>query len=71
MTKPAITPTRFDAILGKPEKLWGARAIAAALGVSVDTVVSLSRSADCPIYRPSGRYFALRGELERWLRTKP
>ena len=55
----------------KPERLWGAPAIALALGVSVDTVVSLSRKPDCPIYRPSGRYFAYRTELERWLRTKP
>jgi hypothetical protein len=76
MTRPVLTAPLFDANFGKqpaarPEKLWGRPAIAQALGVSVDTVVSLARNADCPIYMPAGRYFAYRSELERWLRTKP
>jgi hypothetical protein len=75
MTNPVLTAPLFDATVGqrpaRPEKLWGRPAIARALGVSVDTVVSLARNADCPIYMPAGRYFAYRSELERWLRTKP
>lgn len=72
--KPALTPARFEAAFArpaKPEKLWGAPAIAAALGVSTDTVARLARTEGCPIFMPGGRYFAMRGELERWLRTKP
>lgn len=66
-----ITPNRLDSILrGKPEKLWGAPSIAQALGVSVATVYRLADKEDCPIYRPDGRYFAFRQELDRWLRAK-
>lgn len=69
-----ITADRFDRDfppkLAKTEKLWGAPAIAAALGVSIPTVYRLAGKADCPIYRPDGRYFALRHELDLWLRTK-
>lgn len=65
-----LTPGTFDALVGgKTEKLWGARAIARALGVSVDKVRLLASQPDCPIYRPHG-YFAYRNELENWLRTK-
>lgn len=72
MSKP-LTPAAFDTVTGvrKPEKLWGAPAIAKALGLSVDAVYSLARRPDSPIYRPSGRYFARRSELDAWLRTKP
>lgn len=71
MNRQAITPERFDATMqaAKPEKLWGAPAIAAALGVSVATVYRFSFETDCPISRPGGRYFAYRSELENWLRT--
>lgn len=55
--------------IGKPEKLWGAPAIAAALGVSVATVYRFASETDCPITRPAGRYFAYRSELENWLRS--
>lgn len=66
-----MSPELFDAITsGKPEKLWGAPAIAKALGVSVDTVREWARDPEVPIYRPKG-YFALRSELERWVKTKP
>lgn len=68
---PEITPNHFDRIASaKPEKLWGAPAIAAALGISVDTVREWARDPSVPIYRPRG-YFARRTELEAWLRTKP
>ncbi len=52
------------------EALWGARAIAQFLRVSVDSVYDLARDPACPIHKPSGRYFAMRSELMRWLRTK-
>jgi excisionase family DNA binding protein len=68
-----ITPERFERIVspnvGRPEKLWGAPAIAAALGVSVATVYRFASETDCPITRPGGRYFAYRSELENWLRS--
>jgi len=65
-----LTPDTFDAMVStKSAKLWGARAIARALGVSVDKVRTLAAQSDCPIYRPHG-YFAYRSELEAWLRTK-
>ncbi len=76
MSRPALTPERLDALLdaktpvSKPEKLWGAPSIAAALGVSVDTVREWARDPTVPIYRPKG-YFARRSELEAWLKTKP
>lgn len=64
-----LTPERLDSILSpKPEKLWGAPAIARALGVSVDTVYRWANRDDVPIYKPKGAsYFALRSELTRWL----
>lgn len=70
MNRPEITPERLDTILiGKPERLWGAPAIAQALGVSVATVYRFASETDCPISRPGGRYFAYRSELENWLRS--
>lgn len=52
------------------EALWGARAIAKFLRLSVDAVYDLALDPQCPIFRPSGRYFATRSELMRWLHTK-
>ena len=72
MNSTALNPDRFDAALGKPEKLWGAPAIATALGVSVDKVRALATNPAVPIYKPKGcGYFAIRSELESWLRSKP
>lgn len=69
MSQP-LPPETLDRILvGKPERLWGAPAIAQALGVSVATVYRFAAETDCPIYRPGGRYFAYRSELENWLRS--
>lgn len=66
-----LTADRLDAILTAPaRKLWGAPAIAKALGVSVATVYRLAAKDDCPIYMPDGRYFAYRHELDLWLRKK-
>lgn len=69
---PPLDRWRFDAIATTtPEKLWGLNAIAAALGVSVDKARRLAGLPDCPIYRPDGAgYFALRSELNAWLRSK-
>ena len=73
--KPALTPERFEAAFvrpAKPEKLWGAPAIAAALGVSVDKVYRLARMPEVPIFKPpGGGYFAVRSEIQAWLRSKP
>lgn len=70
MNQPALTPERFDSVLvSKPEKIWGAPAIAKALGVSVDTVYRWSSRDDTPIHLRAGRYFALRSEIEIWLRS--
>lgn len=70
-TQQKLTPARLDGLLiGKPERLWGAPAIAQALGVSIATVYRLALKQDCPIYKPDGRYFAYRHELDDWLRAK-
>jgi excisionase family DNA binding protein len=53
------------------DKLWGATEIARFLGVSVETVYAWSGDREIPIYKPGGRYFALRSELRTWLRQKP
>lgn len=71
MNKQEITPERFDrALVSKPEKLWGAPAIAAALGVSVDTVYRWAKDANVPVCRVGGRYFAFRAELDAWMRNR-
>ena len=51
-------------------RLWGKPAIAKFAGVSIDTVARWSTIPGCPISRPGGTYFAVRGELELWLRSK-
>jgi len=75
MKQPMITGAAFDAAFGRPaprvEKLWGRPAIARVLGVSEDTVAKWARETGVPIYQPRrGTYFALRSELETWLKTK-
>lgn len=67
----ALTPQQFDALTRKPEKLWGANEIGKALNLSPDTIQRLALDPSVPIYKPSGRYFAFRSELEAWLRSKP
>lgn len=71
--KQTLTADKFDdTFVAKPEKLWGAPAIAAALGVSVDKVYALASDPRVPIYKPAGAgYFAIRNELASWLRGKP
>ena len=67
-----LNPTRFDAITGGQEKIWGLTNIARVLNVSTDKARRLSRLEDCPIYRPEpdGNFFAFRSELIAWLKTK-
>lgn len=71
MTKP-LTSARFDRIAVPPSrKLWGRPAIARFLGVSEDTVAKWAKLPGVPIFEPlPGRYFALRHELDSWLKTK-
>lgn len=73
MSEDPINATALGLLLDRPTgaKIWGASAIAGYLGVSVDTVYRLAQEPDCPITRPSGRYFAYQRELNAWLRTKP
>lgn len=53
------------------ETLWGAKAIATFIGVSVDTVYVWATDPMKPIYKPGGRYCANKDELALWLRSKP
>ncbi|WP_245639396.1 DNA-binding protein [Rubellimicrobium mesophilum] len=63
-------PTFIDALSTGTDKIWGLRAIAQALGLSVDTTRRLASKPGVPIYQPAGRYFAVRSELNAWLRSK-
>lgn len=70
---PPLDRWRFDATVDGPEKkLWGARAIAATLGVSEHTVRRWhdDPANDVPISAPGGRLFAFRSELLAWLRSR-
>lgn len=70
---PPLDRWRFDAaVAAGPEKLWGACAIAAVLGVSEDTVRRWHSDPanDVPISAPGGRLFAFRSELLAWLRRR-
>ncbi|PSO30217.1 DNA-binding protein [Bradyrhizobium sp. MOS002] len=53
------------------DELWGAKAIARHIGCSVDWVYQLAADPDAPVFKPCGRYFAMKSELRSWLRTKP
>lgn len=53
------------------DALWGAKAIARFIGASVDFVYVLAADPAAPVYKPGGRYFANKAELEVWLRSKP
>ena len=68
--KPPLDRWRFDAIATGTEKIWGLEAIARSIGLSVATVKRYAARPDVPIYKPGGRYFALRSELNEWLRSK-
>lgn len=67
---PPLDSWRFDAVTAGPEKIWGQEAIAKAIGKSVASVRRYADRPDVPIYRPGGKYFALRSELNEWLRSK-
>jgi hypothetical protein len=53
------------------EALWGAKAIAQFINASVDVVYEMADDPDAPVYKPRGRYCALKPELLVWMRTKP
>lgn len=61
-----------DIVLTEPdlhvERLWGLPAIADFLDVSVSTARRLSRKG-APIFKPAGKYYAIRSELWRWSRA--
>ena len=65
-----LTLSRSDPLSTGTVKIWGLGNIARALGLSVDTTRRLAARPGVPIYRPDGRYFALRSELNAWLRQK-
>ncbi len=50
------------------KKLWGLRAVAQALGLSVDTTRRLAEKQGVAIHRLVARYFDLRSEFSAWLR---
>lgn len=68
--KPPLDRWRADDVLEPNRPIWGLAAIAATIGLSVDTVRDLAQEEGVPIYRPSGRYFAWSHELVAWLRSK-
>jgi excisionase family DNA binding protein len=53
------------------DRITGAKAIAFELGCSIDTVYRMAADKRAPIYKPGGRYFAFRNELQSWQRTTP
>jgi hypothetical protein len=67
---PPLDRWRFDAIAAGPEKIWGMTAIAHALGVSTDKARRIAKNPAVPIYRNEGGWFALRSELNAWLKRK-
>lgn len=69
---PKLDALRFDALAGVPNKLWGSRDIARALGVSESTVRRWADLPEVPIYKPAGtgRLFCYRHEIEAWLKRK-
>lgn len=74
---PPLAPATFDRLASRPATggragmLWGRKEIANFLNLAEDAITTLARRPDCPIYTPSGRYFAYAEELSRWLRSKP
>lgn len=62
---------RIDDVALRREMIWGLPSIAKFLNLGIDAVRDLAKDPDVPIYKPAGRYVAVRSELWRWLRTKP
>ncbi len=67
---PPIDRWRADAILEPNRPLWGLSAIAACLGVSVDTARrwATDPASGMPVSKPMGRWFAERSALIAWRR---
>jgi hypothetical protein len=58
-------------MLPRNDALWGAKSIANEISCSVDKVYELASDPLAPVYKPGGRYYARRSELQQWLRSKP
>jgi len=69
---PPLDRWRADGVLEPDRALWGMRAIAGCLGVSVDTARrwALDPASGAPISRPGGRWFAERNALLAWRRQR-
>lgn len=73
MPNPPLDPQRFDEMLENgSRRLWGLPSIAQCLGVSTDTARRWANDPACtvPIYRPDGKWLAIRSELLAWLRRR-
>jgi hypothetical protein len=66
-----MSESAMEIITLRGDRLWGATEIAKFSGVSEDTVRRWSLLPDCPISKPSGRYFCTRTALMQWLTNKP
>ncbi len=66
--KPPLDRWRADEILEPDRELWGMKAIAACLGVAVDTARRWAQDPDSglPVSKPMGRWFANRNALLAW-----
>ncbi|MFV0303408.1 MAG: DNA-binding protein [Paracoccus sp. (in: a-proteobacteria)] len=69
---PPLDKWRADAVLEPSRALWGMRAIAACLGVSADTARRWAADPvnNMPVSKPMGRWFAERGALLAWRRSR-
>lgn len=67
---PPLDRWRADAVLEPNRPLWGLSAIAACLGVSVDTARRWATDPESgmPVSKPMGRWFAERSALMAWRR---
>lgn len=72
MDHPPLDRWRADAVLEPNRPLWGMRAIADCLGVSVDTARrwAVEPGSRMPVSKPMGRWFAERGPLLAWRRGR-
>lgn len=70
--RPPLDRWRADEVLEPNRPLWGLAAIAACLGVSVDTARRWASdpASGMPISKPGGRWFAERRALLAWRRQR-
>lgn len=72
LEQPPLDRWRADAVLEPSRPLWGMRAIADCLGVSVDTARrwAADPGSGMPVSKPMGRWFAERAPLLAWRRLR-